>query len=237
MRTLLIVPIIHTSADLGTLAKDVTKGCIASCGENNWEQHKADVAAFWGIIAGYFETMAVAGMKIYQDGMIADGALAQKIVEEGVKSGSRNYELIARLLARGAVLIKTEDVALVKKERDSIVALTQAASIIRVVIALIKYKLVKNRLLHQRDAYIATRIDETLGQDETGVLFIGAYHAVTSKLPRDLTTLAVKDPQKIKEYQRLLPACAKHKIRFAALRKYLLAPIKPNDCPENLSIR
>ena len=229
MRTLLVVPIIHTSADLGTLANDVAKGCIAACGENSWAQHKADVATFWGMIAGYFETMAVAGMKIYQDGMIADGALAQKIVGEGVTSGSLNYELVARLLARGAVLIKTEDLALVKQERDSIVALTQAASIIRVVIALIKYKLVKHRLLHQRDAYIAARIDATLGQDETGILFIGAYHAVTGNLARDITTRAVKDPQKVKEYQQLLPSSAKHKVRFEALREYLRAPIQPPD--------
>jgi hypothetical protein len=225
MRTLILLPIIHTSADLGSLAKDVTKGSIASFGEDIWKKHNAAVETFWGIISDYFDSIDVSGMKIYQDGMIADGEIAQRIVEEGVRSGSRNYELVASLLKRGAVLLKTEDFNLVKEERDRLVALTQAKSIIRTLIALIRYKLVKNRLLVKRDEFIAGKIGETLCHDEKGILFIGAYHNIKSKLPCDIKIIEIKDTQKVKEYQQLLPYCNKNRSRFEELRGYLVEPI------------
>jgi pheromone shutdown protein TraB len=41
-------------------------------------------------------------------------------------------------------------------------------------------------LLDERDSYIARRIDTTLGEGQTGVLFVGAAHRVEKKLPRDI---------------------------------------------------
>ena len=49
-----------------------------------------------------------------------------KIVEEGLKSGSKNYEIISGLIGKGAALVKTEDFDSVKKERDSIIELSRA---------------------------------------------------------------------------------------------------------------
>jgi len=37
-------------------------------------------------------------MKIYQDGIVAEGEIGKKIVEETSKSGSKNYQLVSRLL-------------------------------------------------------------------------------------------------------------------------------------------
>ena len=42
------------------------------------------------------------------------------------------------------------------------------------------------KILEQRDRYIAQRIDETLAQDQTGVLFIGLLHRVEEYLPSEL---------------------------------------------------
>ncbi len=223
MRTLILVPVIHTSADLGSLAKDVAKGGIAFSGGDIWEKHNSTVEGFWNIISDYFNSIDVSGMNIYQDGMIADGAIAQKIVEEAVKAGSRNYELLASLLGRGAVLLKAEDFNLVKEERDRLVAMTQSKSLTRTLIALIKYKLVKSRLLDKRDKFIAMTIDETLRQDERGILFIGAYHNVKGKLPCDIEIIEIKDTQKVREYQRLLPHCNKDRSRFEELSRYLIS--------------
>ena len=146
MRTLILVPVIHTSADLGSLAKDVTNRGIADLGEYIWEKHTAAVEKFWDVISDYFDSIDVSGMKIYQDGMVADGEVGQRIVEEGAKSGSRNYELVARLLKKGAILVKTEDFKLVKEELDRLVALPRAKSITHKLIAFIQYKLAKDRL-------------------------------------------------------------------------------------------
>ena len=229
MRSLILVPVIHTSADLGSLAKEVTQRGIADLGEDVWEKHTAVVEKFWDKISDYFNSMDVSGMKIYQDGMVAEGEVGQRIVEESAKAGSRNYELVSRLLKRGAILVKTEDFKLVKEERDLLVALTQAKSITHKLIAFIKYKLVKDGLLNKRDKFIAKRINDSLVQDETGVLFIGAYHNVKKRLPESIRVREAKEVRKVKEYQRLLPFCHKHKKRFDELGGYLISEIhRPN---------
>jgi hypothetical protein len=204
MRTLLYVPIIHTSADLGSLAKDVTKRGIADLGEEVWKEHIKTVEGFWDAISRYFDTVDVSGVKIYQDGMVAEGEVGQKIVEEGIKSGSKNYEIISSLLQKGAILVKTEDFALVKRERDYLVELTKARTRIGKLIAYLKYRLIKNELLRKRDEFIANRINGTLNQGETGILFIGAYHEVIPKLAKDIQVKEIKDARKIREYQEVL---------------------------------
>jgi len=228
VRTLIVVPVIHTSADLGSLAKDVTDRGVADLGEYVWEKHQATVETFWDAISVYFDSIDVSGMKIYQDGMIADGAVGRRIVEEIAKSGSRNYELVARLLRRGAILVKTEDFKLVKEERDRLVALTQARSLVQRITAYIKYKLVKDRLLRKRDNFIAKSIDESLGHGETGILFIGAYHNIKKRLEKNICVKEIKDTRKVKEYQTLLPFCNKYKRRFEKLGEYLISKPEGN---------
>jgi len=141
MRTLIYVAVIHTSADLGSLAGDVTKRGIADLGGEIWEEHQRTVEGFWDAISDYFDSIDVAGAKIYQDGMVAEGEIGEKIVEEGAKSGSKNYKLIARLLKRGAFLIKTEDFNLVKQERDKLLGIIRSRSIFLKLVAFLKYKL------------------------------------------------------------------------------------------------
>ena len=225
MRTLILVPVIHTSADLGSLAEDVASRGIADLGEDVWEKHISAVEKFWDAISNYFDSIDVTGMKIYQDGMIADGVVGQRIVEESAKQGSRNYELVASLLKRGAVLVKTEDFKLVKEERDNLVILTQAKSRIQKVTAYIRYMLAKGRLLRKRDKFIAKSIDESLGKSEVGIIFIGAYHDIKKRLPGSIRVSEIKDARKVKEYQALLPFCIKNKDRFDELGKYLVSEV------------
>lgn len=226
MKTLIYVPVIHTSADLGSLAKDVAKRGIADLGEEFWKGHKKTVDGFWDAIAQYFDSIDVSRMKIYQDGMVAEGEIGEKIVEEGIKSGSKNYELVSRLLKRGAFLVKTEDFNLVKEERDRLVAITRARSISEKLIGFIKYKLVKNRLLNKRDKFIARRIDETLDHAEKGIIFIGAYHNIKKWLSKSIHIREIKDIEKIKEYQRLLPFYNRNRERFEELSRYLVSRVK-----------
>jgi hypothetical protein len=226
MRTLIVVPVIHTSADLGSLAKEVNRRGIAYLGEELWKEHIKTVEGFWDVVSHYFDSIDVSGMKIYQDGMIAGGEVGQKIVEEGARSGSKNYELVSELLKRGAILVKTEDFKLVKKERDRLIAITQVKYLPEKLIAFMKYKLIKNRLLNKRDEFISRRIDKTLNQDETGILFLGAYHNITKRLPKDIQIIELKDSERVREYQRLLPFYNKNKERFKELSRYLILPVK-----------
>jgi len=225
MRTLIYVPVIHTSADLGSIAKEVAKRGIRDLGQELWEKHRRTVEGFWDVVSDYFDSIDVKDMKIYQDGMVAEDEVGKKIVEDTAKAGSKNYQLILKLLDRGAVLVKTEDFKLVKKEYDRLCAITQAKSITKKIIAFIKYKLVKVILLNRRDNFIASRIEQTLKADEKAILFIGAFHNIKKRLPLDIRIKEVKDAAKVKRYQKLLPFYNKNGKQFDELGKYLVSEV------------
>ncbi len=226
MRKLIYVPIIHMSADLGSIADHVDKRGIAGFGEEFWTRHRETISGFWDSISNYFANLEVEDFKIYQDGLVADGQVGQKIVEEGVKSGSKNYEIIDDLVKRGAILVQTEEFSLVKEEMDRIVKITQAKATTRKLIAYLKYRLAKNRLLKKRDNYIAKRIDETLTQPEVGILFLGAYHNIIPKLAKGIRLIEVKEVEKIRGYQKSLLSFRKNKEEFARLAKYLVSAVE-----------
>jgi len=225
MRTLLYVPIIHTSADLGSLAKDVDRKGLENFGENMWRDHLRTIDGLWDALFLYFDSIYVSGAKIFQDGMFADGDVGLNIIQEGDKAGSKNHQLVSKLLHRGALLMKTEDFNLVKKERDRLLKMIRAKTTAEKLFGLIIYKLTKKTLLKQRDEYIAQRIDQTLKEGETGILFIGAYHHVRPRLPRDIKIKEIKETRKIKEYQSLLPFYHKNIKRFEDLSGYLISKI------------
>lgn len=225
MGTLIYVPIIHTSADLGSIAEHVAKRGIADLGQELWENHRRTVEGFWNVVSDYFDSMDVNGVKIYQDGMVADDEVGKKIAEDTAKAGSRNYELILKLLQRGAILMKTEDFKLVKREYDKLCAITQAKSITRKILAFIRYKLTKTILLNQRDAFIAERIDQTLKTGEQAILFIGAFHNIKKRLSESIQIKEIKDAAKVKKYQKLLPFYHKNGKEFDELGRYLVSQI------------
>jgi len=213
------------SADLGTLAQAMDRRGIVELGKDFWLRHKETVTRFWDSIAEFFDSLEVKGFKIYQDGLIADGEMGMRIVDEGVKEGSKNYEIISGLLKRGATLVRTEDLPLVKKEYDSIGKIAHSKSSRGKIIASLRYKLLQGKLLKERDDFIAKRIDETLSDGETGILFIGAYHDVIPKLPDDIEINEVKKTEKIREYHRLLFNPRRDKKHFEQLAEYLISPI------------
>jgi len=226
MKKLIFVPIIHMSVDLGSIAEQVNKKGIAALGEEFWKKHRETVSGLWDSIIKYFSGLEVKNFKLYQDGMVADGEVGQKIVNEVARAGSKNYEVIEDLLRRGAILVQTENFTLVKKERDRIIKITLAKTISEKLIAYLKYRLTKNRLLDKRDDYIAKRINETLKDGETGILFIGAYHNIKKRLAKNICVKEIKDARKLKEYQGLLPFYNKHKRRFEKLSGYLISKVE-----------
>jgi hypothetical protein len=229
MRTLLYVPIIHTSADLGSLAEEVHRKGLENFGENMWRDHLRTIDGFWDALFLYFDSINVSGAKIFQDGMVADGDVGLNIIQEGEKAGSKNHQLVSKLLHRGALLMKTEDFNLVKKERDRLLKMIRAKTTVEKLFGLFIYKLTKKLLLNQRDDDIARRIDLALDEGETGILFIGAYHHVQPRLARDIKIKEIKEIRKIKEYQSLLPYYPKNKKRFEDLSGYLISKVDEGD--------
>jgi len=220
MRKLLYVPIIHSSADLGSIAAEAEKKGIAICGKGRWQAHKQTIALFWDALSKFFESLDPGGYKIYQDGLVADGELGMKIVADGVKRGSKNYEIIYHLVERGATLVKTEDVDIVMKEYKSIVGLAKAKSFISKSTAFFKHIINKNRILIERDSCITRRIGETLKDGETGIFFIGAQHDIQNGLPSDIEVVELKDRNKVLKYMKGYYLRSKKK-EIDELAKYL----------------
>ena len=216
---------IHTSADLGSVAAELDRRGVKVCGEEKWKKHKKTIDGFWGVVSEYADSLDAGNLKIYQDGLMADGEMGMKIVEESAKKGSKDYEIVLKLVERGAKIIKTEDVSLLKKEFKYIVGMTKEKSSIKRFIAALKYRLKKKKLLQERDRFIAKTIDETLNDGEVGILFLGAYHNILDKLPEDIVVEQVNDRSKVEEYQKLLPYRRKEE-RFEELARYLVSPIK-----------
>ncbi len=224
MKKLYLVPIVHMSADMGSLASALEAGAVG-LGQELWQKHKGIVSRFWDSVAEFFASMAVNGFKIYQDGLVADGPDGLRIVKEGINQGSKNYRLVGDFLQKGAVLIKTEDLTLVKQEYDYILQITSAKSPKEKQAATLRYKLAQNKLLIQRDDFIAARIAKTLEEGETGILFIGAYHDVLSRMPDDIQVSQIKDIVKVREYHKTLLSLKKPSQRFLQLADYLVSPI------------
>ncbi len=200
MRRLIYIPIVHTDADMGSLASTLEQSTAALCGEERWERHKATAAKFWQMVSDYLETLDVKNLKVYQDGFVLDGDLGKQIIEEGVRRGSKNYEIILNLLNRGAEIIPTEDVALLQEEYELISQIMKAETSSQRRLAYKKYKSRKSLLTIQRDSFIAGTINETLGDGEVGLLFIGAYHDVIPHLATDIVLEQLKEREKVKTY-------------------------------------
>lgn len=196
------MPIIHSSADLGSIAVETEKRGIAICGKERWQAHQQTITSFWNVLSVYFERMDPKGFKIYQDGLVADGEMGMKIVADGVKRGSKNYEIINRLIEKGAILEKTEDLDIVMKEYKLVKELAKAKTFVGKMVAYFKHLSGKNKVLAERDNYIAKRIGETLQKGEAGIIFIGAHHNIVDKLPEDIEVAELKNRDKVLRYMK-----------------------------------
>ncbi|OIP27260.1 MAG: hypothetical protein AUK39_03105 [Dehalococcoidia bacterium CG2_30_46_19] len=210
---------------MGFFGPALGEGANAVLGQELWQKHKEIVSGFWDSVARFFDSLDGNGFKVYQDGMVADGTEGLRIIREGIALQSENYEIIGKLLERGAILVKTEDLALVRQEHAYITKIVGSKSLKGKEIAALRYKLAQSKLLRQRDDFIARRIKETLSEEEPGILFIGAYHDVIPKLPQDIEIREVKKTEKVREYQRLLSNPRRDKRHFEQLAQYLISPI------------
>lgn len=225
MRKLIYVPIIHTGPDLGMLVEGIEERAKAVVGSDNWQKHKDVVRLYWQEIANFWVGKNVSGLKIFQDGMPADGAVGENTVKSLAEKGSINYQIVEQLMGKGAVLVKTEDPELLKEEYFLTRELTEKKSVSGSLSALFRYRQRKDTLLKARDRYIINRIKESLEEGEIGVCFLGAYHKVWSNLPKDIEVISLKDPGKVREYYQKLTS-NKWEKEVDRLGSYLTAPIK-----------
>jgi hypothetical protein len=165
-RRLLIVPIVHTEAELGSEGHAHREGYVARHGEHRWAEREAAIERYWLVVRESVLDLPIAlsQVKVYQDSL-PDGPETDRLIEDIANHGSPNHRLLLLLKSRGATVVGTESLALLLEEYQAIKEFRASPEMLR-------------RSLEARDRYIANRIGETLGPGEIGILFIGAAHDV-----------------------------------------------------------
>jgi hypothetical protein len=179
MAHLLYIPVVHSSAEMGSAASGYKAAFIARFGEQKWRERGDEYNAIWRAISEGIDrtieqrSMAFRHVKLYQDSLPVCGHEAA-LVAQLAAQGGENHDLLNTLIQRGAVLVGSESPELLLEEYRLLQTPghteTQGAA-----------------LLEQRDRFIAERIAATLGEHELGILFIGALHRVRLYLPQRIT--------------------------------------------------
>ena len=186
-RRLIYVPIIHDLADMGTKAEPLKQAFIGRFGNERWERHRAVIAEVWGGIRRKLLNRELPWdrVRIYQDGLPVSGRELE-IARDVAAQGSQNYRLVLELVGKGATLMGTESPDLLLQEYRLITRMVTAHPLAEPDTASPDSRAEARELLRARDAYIAHRVSDTLGEAGVGVLFLGMMHQVDQLLPTDI---------------------------------------------------
>ena len=115
MRALILFPIIHNPADLGSLGK----AAESLRNEDQTLQYLDAVEHFWSMIVTVIDGMNLnfQQLKLYQDSLPVCNGI-DRIVSEVATSGSKNYALLETLQKKGATLMGTESLDLLLQEKS-----------------------------------------------------------------------------------------------------------------------
>jgi hypothetical protein len=167
MRTLIVIPIIHTERNIGSLFGEQFKSA-----DEIWRGIRRMIAEL---------ELPYASVRLYQDAL----PLCEKesdIVKEIAARGSQNHRLLVDLMEQGARLVGTEDPKLLLQEyqflQDALGSGKQGPENQR-------HDRSRN-LLSERDRFIAGRINATLSAGEIGLLFLELAHSVEPLLDSDI---------------------------------------------------
>jgi len=188
-RTLIYFPIVHTQADMGALKESVARATLEKVGRAGLARKTAAIDQIWTEIEAAIDALPLSfdRVRLYQDGLPVCGREAE-IVTELAQAGSRNHQLLLRLIAQGAVLMGTEEGHLLVQEyqlaRQSLTTRPPRAAGVAAT-----RRALSEALLQRRDQFIARRINETLKSGETGILFLGMLHSVERRLNPDVKVI------------------------------------------------
>ena len=188
MRKLIVIRIVHAPSDMGSASAGLEKAGISTLGRVRWQENQKKIESFWLELEKEVDDLGldVGKLRIYQDGLPCAGALGERIVRETAARGSKNYQIVQKLMDRGAQIEATESADLLRQEYGYIKALLEARTDEERRSAEERYNQVKDKLLEERDLFIARAIDASLKEGETGLLFIGASHNVLPKIAGDI---------------------------------------------------
>ncbi len=166
-RQVWIIPIVHTLADMGSLAPAIAAARGAESTElieDFWEQMQQMVLHL---------EVDFARVRLYQDSLPECGR-EEQIVEEVARQGSANFRLLRMLMRKGARLEGTESAELLVEELR-LIREGQTGQAERL-----------KALGEARDRYIAGRIGQTLEPGEVGLVFLGMMHNIVGYLDPEI---------------------------------------------------
>lgn len=182
MRVLMVIPIIHTVQDMGSLLEMTRRAYVARYGLEKWEEHLKSIDQVWNGIRQMLSALELpcTSLRLYQDGLPLCGN-EDSIVREVAARGSQNHQLLLDLMAQGATLMGTEDRDLLLREyrlhQEAAGKIHDRGS---------QQEEQSRSLLAARDRFIAGRINDSLMPGEVGLLFLGMAHAVEPLLEPDI---------------------------------------------------
>ena len=187
MRTLIYIPIIHTQADMGALAGAIRRLSIEKLGHREWERSVKAIDQLWTIIHETIEKLDLPypQVRLYQDGLPNCGREVQ-IVTDLANAGSPNHQLLLYLMEKGATLMGTESADLLLEEYQLVQQILSAQGLGEAERVQARQESLSNSLLERRDRYISERINETLREGETGILFLGMLHSLEERIAKDI---------------------------------------------------
>jgi hypothetical protein len=188
-RILFYFPIIHTQADMGELRESVARATLEKVGRAGLSRKTAAIDKIWTEIEGVIDSLALSfhRVRLYQDGLPVCGREAE-IVTELAQAGSRNHQLLLRLMGRGATIMGTESGDLLVQEYQ-LAQQSLATRAPRAPGVAAQRRVLTEALLQRRDRFIAQRLNDTLKPGETGILFLGMLHSLERYLHQDLQVI------------------------------------------------
>jgi len=187
MRTLLWVPIVHTPAEMGFAQQAVREIKSQLYGAPWTARYEEEVNRFWDELEQRVADVMVD--RVYNDSLPLGGEAGREFVAKIAAGGSRNYRLLARLVAKGAQLEATENPRLLQEEVEHLQRIVSAPSLAEKTALAARYRRRLQALTQERDRYIARRINESLREGERGLLFLGGSHDVRPYLDKDIAVV------------------------------------------------
>lgn len=187
MRKLIYIPIIHARAELGALAEVVQCLAVKKLGLKEWERNIRAINREWAVIRDVIGKMELPyrRVRLYQDGLPQCGREVQSVMDLA-RAGSPNHKFLLSLIQEGATLVGTESPDLLVEEYQLVQHVIDAQSRRGAAQVHAQQQSLIHSLLERRDRYIAERINETLQDGETGILFLGMLHSVQEHLDGDI---------------------------------------------------
>jgi hypothetical protein len=180
MRALILLQIIHSPSDLGSLSA----AAGSSRDEAETRLYLEAVEQFWTVVDTVIEGMNLnyKQLKVYQDSLPVCNVV-DKIVSDVAASGSKNYALLKTLQEKGATLMGTESPDLLAQEK------TLMTDVLLSPYHNSESTEKAKALLSQRDMYIGQRINESLADEEMGLIFVGLMHNIEPHISSDIVVI------------------------------------------------